>query len=140
MKHIRSQLESLPDAELIAVVAERVMGWHLEEHRTSKFNGNVKKFWTRVDGSPVHLESFWSPATSWDAMGEVLLRLRELGFRFTIRTCKFPDNGSPDYSGKNWAVEIWNGKIESGSIGPNCPRAVAIAAVLAVQELNHVRT
>lgn len=82
-KLTQTEIAALPDAELVRLVAEKVMGWH-------RAAGPVTcDMWTNKDGLalyPIHGGKCWSPLTDWSHTMMVVAVMRAKGFGFELDT------------------------------------------------------
>jgi len=120
MTHTREQLTSMTDEELDDVVAREVMGWEVMADRLYG------------DGLIAHCRiKDWHPSTSWSAMGDLKNFLRSNGWIVEVISGHLTMN-------VDVRIYKWVGsKLVKGlSSQIKETRAVAIAAVLAVQEMS----
>lgn len=120
----RQQVEQMSDAELNAEVAEKVMGWDRHKRNTAFYVPKTERNW--VGAQPTCLVSEWHPTTSGSTMLEVMEAMRERGYAITI--------ARSTVEGDNYRCMLSSWKSDlSEAHNPSLPRAVAEAALLAVE-------
>lgn len=117
------------DAELNALVAEKVMGWpklaveeDADSHRTIEYAGDHWAFGPDGEGPYYEGPDF---ATDGNAMLAVIERMRELGWCVLIDNS--PGGDDPDCNAEFWKIQDCDVRRETNA--DTLPRAVALAAV-----------
>lgn len=113
--------------ELDALIAERVMGWRSEE---MECYGSTVTYWRDARGIREE-DSSWSPSTSWDAAGQVVVIMRSKGYEFALIG---DDREAQDYAAEfdkrdgniGETTYIW------GKRAPAAPLAICLAALDAI--------
>lgn len=100
------------NAEIDRLVAEKVMGWKIQE----KIRGYPDLF------EHGRIVSDWEPTVEWNDAGQVVDRMKELGYFVSI-TCSII-----------WDVEFIDktGRIKNYCIDDSVQRAICLAALKAV--------
>lgn len=124
-KLTQEQLAALPDEELNALAATRVMGWKKREetYRIFDVESGILRDWVDPDGKCQSAVCDWSPTADRNQSGGLLAKMAERGGEFTA-----------DYGGEDrvtWMDRrgFWN------KVPGNSARAETIAAILAAQAL-----
>jgi hypothetical protein len=111
-----------PGRELDALVAEKVMGWRKEATLPEYF------FWKDVENGELkyHIDD-WKPSTNIKYAWEVVEKLHDSGFYFTIKS---PPRGKSD---SYWVcIDDFYGKKYYTAHGVTAPLTICLAALEAV--------
>jgi len=127
MSHTIEQLQKMTDDELDVVVAEVVMRWKMGMVGTTDFS--CSRGWI-LEGVLKCLADDWSPSTSWEDMGAVWRLMNEKGFDVLVSYCMVELVEHERDTCVRVPVDYLNGEVTN-----LLPRAIAIASVLAVQEM-----
>jgi len=129
------QTNEMTLAELDALVAEKVMGWHhyanfMEGDYEGSYPDDYPCFALTSDGVCVWTgegdTEFWSPTKRWSDAGRVIERMRELGWLLKFLACE----DYVDYVEDEWSAYFKNPETFA-SVGATCATTPTLALILA---------
>ena len=115
--------------ELDALVAEKVMGWHIQQLSSYSFaawfdSDNSQTGWTEEPDDYDSLRYFigvWHPSTNIEAAWEVVERVKD--WRITL--------SGGEYEGDGWSVGVTNNTDTYYGLADTAPLAICLAALKA---------
>ena len=117
----RDDLLALPDRDLDAVVAEKVFGWRPTGDGESWYVPCEIGEWRATEKSLLHCSTLGNP------MLAVIAEMQRRGWRYTLKGAGHPDTSA------ECVFERADSGCREYAVADTLPRAVALAAVLAVE-------